>query len=353
MTATLISADRAWQQVLDRDVGADSEFVYAVRTTGIYCRPSCPSRRPRRDRVEFFVDPRLAEEAGYRPCRRCNPADPENAGSSVAARVQEALRLNPDHHTVESLAQQLGVTAQHIGRAFKRETGTTLRSYVKERRTARWREAIRSQPTLSRAVYEAGFGSPSRAYEGSEKKLGMTPGKYRAKGEGMQIEVSSTTTSLGKLVVAGTDRGICAVKIGDDPGAMMAELREEFSAADFRSSSPDFEDLVGEVVSRVEGAPPRRNIPVDVQATAFRLRVWDALTRIPVGETRSYQQLAADVGSPKGTRAVASACAQNPVAVVIPCHRVIRSDGSLGGYRWGPKRKEQLLERERGGAVRR
>ena len=344
------AADR-WRIVLARDRRFDGTFVYAVASTGIYCKPSCPSRRPRVDNVEFYAVPEAAERAGFRACRRCKPGDVHARDPRVelvrrACRHLEQYPASAD--TLPTLAKRVQTTAPRLIRAFRDILGVSPRQYRDAKRLALFKTALKRRSTVSPALYEAGFSSPSRVYERADRDLGMTPATYQRGGAGLEVRFTVVASSLGRLLVAGTARGICQVKLGDAAGPLEAELREEYTDADLRRDDGPLAGWTAAIVRHLEGQEPHLDLPTDVRATAFQRRVWDALKKIPCGETRSYSQLARAVGNPKATRAVARACATNPVAIVVPCHRVIREDGALGGYRWGVERKERLLNAERG-----
>lgn len=350
LTDTLMGPgpDAAWQAVVDRDRRFDGSFVYAVESTQIYCRPSCPSRKPRRDRVAFFVTPSAAELAGFRACRRCRPAD--QAGHSGAKTVALACRILEDRAgpmPLDELALAVGIAPSRLGRLFRRLTGVSPRAYGDGLRVDTLKTELRESPSVSRAVYAAGYGSGSRVYEGSAARLGMRPAEYRRGGERLSIRYATAASPLGTVVVAATDVGLCFVALGDDTSALVRRLHEEFPAASISSDDAGLSAETTAIIRMLEGREPAAELPLDVRATAFRLRVWQELQRIPRGETRTYAQLAEAVGNPAAVRAVASACAANPVAVVVPCHRVVRTDGTLGGYRWGLERKRALLAAER------
>jgi AraC family transcriptional regulator of adaptative response/methylated-DNA-[protein]-cysteine methyltransferase len=348
--------DRAWRALLQRDGTFDGRFVYGVTSTRIFCRPSCPSRHPRRDRVRFFAGPPEATAAGFRACKRCKPT---SDGVSDAERGVERARAFLDAHADERvslarLAKEAGVSAAHLQRTFKRIMGLSPREYSAARRRDRLRTALRSEGSVSRATFEAGYGSSSRVYERAHALLGMTPATYRKGGAGMEIRYTIVPSAYGRLLVGATDKGVAAVALGDSDTALVRELAGNFPDA-VRTRVDDGDDWLTGLVTRVAAAIKGPNgsrrkatpIPVDLAGTAFQWRVWKALTTIPAGETRTYQQLARSLGKPRAVRAVASACAANRLAVVVPCHRVIRTDGSLGGYRWGLPRKAALLEQER------
>lgn len=348
MTARSV-ADARWQAVQARDRAWDGRFVYAVRSTGIYCRPSCPSRRPHRQRVEFFDLPALAERAGFRPCRRCKP-DRGDLGDPTLALAQQVCRLideRPEGDVrLARLSAAVGRSPYYLHRAFKRVVGVTPRQYAASRRLARLKRELKAEDTVSRAQYAAGYGSSSRLYERADRDLGMTPGIYQRGGVGARIGYTVLETSLGALLVAGTERGLCAVRFGNQASALAEDLREEFPRAELVRDDPRVSLWARAVQAQVNGLKPSSLVPLDVQATAFQRRVWQELRRIPRGQTRTYGAIASAIGRPRAARAVARACASNPAAVVIPCHRVVREDGALGGYRWGLERKRELLKRE-------
>lgn len=337
-----------WDAVLDRDVAADGLFVYAVSSTGIYCRPSCPSRRPHRRNVRFFATPEIAESEGYRACRRCHP---RNAETDAVRRILTAQRYLDQHLdetvTLERLGEAVGLSPYHLQRSFKRVTGVSPRAWAGARRMERMKSRLKQGDTVSRATYDAGYSSPSRAYDESRARLGMTPGAYRNGGRGVAVRFTTVETALGAVLVAATERGVCSVMLGDDARKLETGLRREYPAARIERADDELQRWAGAVVARLAGEEAER-LPLDVRGTAFQWRVWEALQRIPRGETRSYAQIARDIGRPSAARAVARACATNQVAVVIPCHRVVREDGGLGGYRWGVERKRELLEAELG-----
>jgi AraC family transcriptional regulator, regulatory protein of adaptative response / methylated-DNA-[protein]-cysteine methyltransferase len=341
------AAARYWRATLARDSRADGSFVLAVRSTHIYCRPSCPARRPLRHNVTFFRTREEAEKQGYRPCLRCRPneiAGPvalvQRAASQLAESSEEGVRLG-------ALARTLGTTPATLRRAFLQVTGLKPRELAEALRVRRFKALLRAGKSIVDALYETGYGSPSRIYERSNAQLGMTPATYRKGGQGMKIGYTIAKSPLGKVLVAATERGVSAVYLGDAENTMIAELREEYPQAEIAPATDSFRRWVSEIVQRIEGKQPRMELPLDLQATAFQRRVWQELQRIPRGRTRTYSQVARSLGQPKAVRAVARACATNPVSVVVPCHRVIREDGALAGYRWGLSRKEQLLAQER------
>lgn len=345
MSLSASDASAAWHAVQQRDHSFDGRFVYAVSSTGIYCRPSCSSRRPTRSRVEFFDSPSAAERAGYRACKRCRPAAAESRIDEAVVRACAFLDRHPDQRiTLADLSREVGVSAFHLQRAFKKATGVSPRGYQDARRQKRLAERLRKGSSVSRATYEAGFGSSSRVYE---RSLGMTPGALRKGGEGQRIQYSVVASPLGRLLVAYTERGVCAVAIGDDDRALERGLRSDFPRADIRAAGSSIHEWIAAIVASVETGASS-SVPIDARGTAFQWRVWNALQRIPRGTTLSYSDVARRIGQPAAARAVARACATNPVALVIPCHRVVRGDGEPGGYRWGEERKRELLARERG-----
>lgn len=340
--------DEAWAAVIARDPAYADRFLYAVVTTGIYCRPGCASRAPRRENIRFFASAEEAEAAGFRPCKRCRP---DGARPSAAQRSIERARSYLDAHldetvTLEQLARVAHMSPHHLQRTFKRYTGLTPREYVQARRMARFKDRLRAGDTVSRATFEAGYGSASRIYEQADAHLGMTPAAYRRGGAGVRIRFATASTPLGWVLVAATERGVCAVRLGDDPATLVAGLRAEYPRADVARADDALHRWVEGIVAYLNGAGRLPDAPLDLQATAFRWRVWKALQEIPHGATRSYDEIATAIGAPGAARAVANACASNPVALLIPCHRVVRKDGSTSGYRWGPERKERLLRLE-------
>ena len=349
MATQALTDEGRWRGVLARDRSLDGSFVYAVRSTGIYCRPGCPSRRPRRVQVEFFPVPAAAERAGYRACRRCRPLEPLRGHPQVAL-VERACRLidaAAERPTLAGLAQALRVSPAHLQRTFTRLTGISPREYHDALRSGRLRQALRGGQGVSRALYSAGYGSPSRVYERRAAGIGMTPATYGKGGAGMTIHFTTRESSLGSVLVAGTDRGLCFVGLGDGPASLERSLAEEFPKATRLRDDQVLGGVVRAVLDRVRGAEPHGELPLDIRATAFQRLVWTALQRIPSGETITYAELARRIGKPTAVRAVANACARNNVAVVIPCHRAVRSDGGPGGYRWGTARKEALLQAEK------
>lgn len=334
--------------VASRDEHRDGVFVYGVRSTGIYCRPSCPSRRPDAKHVLLFALPEEAERAGFRPCLRCHPrGGGRDAQAEMIRRVCKEIETSEEGAGLRRLAAVAGLSAAYLQRMFRKAMGITPRQYADAIRAARLKSNLRKETDVTTALYEAGYGSASRVYEQSNAQLGMTPDTYRRGGRGMTISYTIADSALGRVLVAATNRGISAVSLGEDDARLIAALRAEYPHAEIRRGSGEHSEWVGAIVRHLSGSSPRLDLPTDVMATAFQRRVWEALRAIPYGATRTYSEMARALGLPKATRAVARACATNPAAIVVPCHRVVRKDGSLGGYRWGLKRKEQLLRQER------
>jgi len=336
-----------WQAVLSRDLSADGRFVYAVTTTGVYCRPTCPSRRPLRQHVVFFNAGSDAAIAGYRACRRCRPDQPV---SPAVARVERARRWMDTHgDTVPSLStlgKVAGISPWHLQRSFTKLYGVSPREYAAARRVERLKTSLKSGAKSADAVYEAGYGSPSRVYEAAPGALGMTPRTYRSGGKSAAIRYAIAASSLGRVLVAATPRGLCRIAIAATDDELTTILRDEFPAADVVRDDKGLTQATRAVVDLADGRAARE-IPTDVRGTVFQQRVWKALRQIPRGATRTYAELARAIGRPTATRAVARACATNPIALVVPCHRVVPASGGVGGYRWGGERKAQLLEGER------
>lgn len=335
-----------WHAVQARDVSADGQFVYAVTSTGIYCRPSCPSRRPRPDRVAYFPTPDAAEQAGFRACRRCHPRAAASASHEKVQRARAWIDAHPDTApSLARLARVAGASPWHLQRTFKRVLGLTPSEYARARRADRLKRALREGPVTD-AIYAAGFGSPSRVYEDPALGLGMTPGAYGKGGRGQRIHFTTFSTRAGAMLAAATDRGLCRVAIGDGPALLEQRLREEFPAAEVVRDAARLRPVAEALRAAAAGQPLHEALPLDVRATAFQRRVWRALQAIPAGQTRTYAEVAADIGRPTAARAVARACATNPVALAVPCHRVVPAAGGTGGYRWGSERKKKLLEQE-------
>ena len=345
----LFDDDPRWAQVLARSADAEGQFVYAVKSTGVFCRPTCPSRRPRRDQVRFFEHVGDAERAGFRACLRCKPdgARPVTDGAKAVARTAAYLRTHADETVaLPDLAALVGLSPSHLQRAFTAHTGVSPREFQAACRANRFRESLRQGRDVTTATYEAGYGSPSRVSAHKPTGLGLSPAAYRRRGEGVAIGYAVVPCSLGRLLVAATPTGVCAVRLGSADRPLVEELRREFPKARVSESAPPpgWTQAIARAVDGAPGAVP--GVPLDVQGTAFQWKVWKALQAIPAGQTRTYAEVAAAVGRPTAVRAVASACARNPVAVVVPCHRVVPKAGGIGGYRWGADRKRTLLGRE-------
>ncbi|GGB97441.1 bifunctional DNA-binding transcriptional regulator/O6-methylguanine-DNA methyltransferase Ada [Pseudoduganella buxea] len=345
---TYTTDDARWGAVQQRDGNADGQFWYAVRTTGVYCRPSCGARPALRANVTFHASMAEAESAGFRPCRRCKPDQPPLA-ERHAALVERLCRLidaADSELDLTSLAAAAGVSQFHLHRVFKAQTGITPKAYAAAGRQRRMQEKLVQQPSVTDAIYAAGFNSSGRFYAASQGALGMTPTAFRAGGQGATIRFAIAQCSLGAILVASTDVGICAILLGDDPELLARDLQDRFPKAELIGAEADYEQTVARVIGMVEAPELGLDLPLDVRGTAFQQRVWQALRTIPAGRTVSYTELARLIGAPASVRAVAGACAANAVAIAIPCHRVVRTDGSLSGYRWGVERKQALLERE-------
>lgn len=358
MRASAISAGRTltgrrWDAVKNRLRSADGTFVFAVRTTKIYCRPSCPARRPKPENILYFPSPREAEAAGYRACLRCRPnvaspnSDSARKVQQICARIDAALADNSEARlTLAELSRSLGASSHQIERLFQRILGITPRQYTDARRMAQLKSSLRNGEKVAMATYDAGFGSSSRLYERASSHMGMTPAAYRRGGEGMKIAYTIAPCTLGRVLVAATERGISAVYLGNDAAALEKALAREYPRAEIRRDSNGMAKWVGGVLDSLRGREPHAELPLDVHATAFQRRVWEELRRIPRGSTRTYSEVASAIGKPRAIRAVARACATNPVSIVVPCHRVIGKNGSLSGYRWGLERKRALLASE-------
>ena len=350
------STREMWKAVQGRDRSADGQFVYAVRSTGIYCRPSCPSRKPDRGQVLFFPLPQAAEGKGFRPCLRCRPRvarlrDPRVEAVARVCREIESRVASGEEATVglslAALGASAGMKSHQLERAFRRLIGVSPRQYADSQRILRLKSRLKEGDNVTTALYDAGFGSSSRLYERAPAQLGMTPATYRKGGAGMRIDYTIADSPLGRLLVGATPRGVSAVYLGAADQQLEAALRKEYPRAELRRDSPEnLRGWVEEILAHLRGREPHLDLPTDVQATAFQRRVWEELRRIPYGATRTYTEIARKIGRPRAVRAVARACATNPVSVVVPCHRVVREDGNLAGYRWGLERKRTLLEHE-------
>jgi AraC family transcriptional regulator of adaptative response/methylated-DNA-[protein]-cysteine methyltransferase len=351
-----LSLDDRWKALVERDVQARGEFVYGVLTTGVYCRPTCASRRPKRDNVRFFETAKEAEQAGFRPCKRCRPETSDWKPPQIRT-VLKACKMIDEAETppsLKDLAHASGLSAFHFQRLFKRVVGVTPKQYASERRASLLRKHLREGSTVTDAMYHAGFASSSRFYEKARATLGMKPSDYKNGAQDKRIRVAIVPCFLGHVLVAATAQGICAIDLGHNATGLKENLQRRFPKAEFQEAGPEFAVMISKVLTFLEDPHGRSlDLPLDIQGTAFQRRVWLALQEIPPGETVSYADIASRVGEPKAARAVAKACAANPVAVAIPCHRVVRANGQLGGFRWGVERKRALLERERKAAAQR
>ncbi len=333
-----------WPAVLARDSSQDGRFVFAVTTTGIYCRPSCPAKRPHSKNVRFFPTPSAAEQAGFRPCKRCNPNAPKQRDElvrKICAYLEDRLE---EPVTLENLSKEFGTSPFHLQRTFKDALGLSPREWAATRRLEKFKGDLRKAPSVTEALFKT-YGSSRQAYE-QARKLGMTPGEYRRQGGGLVIHYAVAPSPLGAILLAATDKGICKVALGDNPKTLERELFQEFPAAEFHQDGKKLSPWIWKILASLSGkASPA--LPLDLQATAFQKKVWEEARKIPAGKTRTYSDIARRLGKKSATRAVASALAQNPAALLIPCHRVVGKDGELRGYRWGLERKKKLLERER------
>lgn len=348
MERVVVQNDPRWAAVLARDTKADGQFYYSVKSTGVYCRPSCASRLPRPENVRFYSTYIEAEKAGFRPCKRCRPDRPSlkeqhvNAITSICRLIENSETLP----TLEELAAHAGLSMYYFHRVFKTITGLTPKAYASAHRTKRVRKILGHCDTVTDAILNAGYSSNSRFYEKSNQLLGMTPSNYRAGGVNTDIRFAIGECTLGSILVACTDRGICAIYLGDDPDKLLKDLQDQFPRSNLIGGDSEFEQLVATVVGFVEMPAIGLDLPLDIRGTAFQQQVWQLLRQIPAGMTVSYTEIAKRIGNPKAARAVARACAANTLAVVIPCHRVVKNDGDLSGYRWGVERKRELIKRE-------
>jgi AraC family transcriptional regulator, regulatory protein of adaptative response / methylated-DNA-[protein]-cysteine methyltransferase len=340
--------DPRWPRVQARDASADGSFFYSVATTGVYCRPSCGARPARPENVAFHLTTAEAEAAGFRPCKRCKPDQPPKAARDAAlvAKVCRMIEAAEEPPPLDALARSAGLSAHHFHRMFKAVTGVTPRAYAAAHRADRLRQGLDGGGSVTEAIYDAGFNSAGRFYEQSDALLGMTPGRYRAGGAGAEIRFAVGQSSLGAILVAQSDKGVCAILMDDDPDALVRDLQDRFPKAALIGGDEAFEAMVARVVGLVEQPGLGLDLPLDVRGTAFQQRVWQALRAIPAGTTATYRDIAETIGQPRAVRAVAGACAANALAIAIPCHRVVRNDGSLSGYRWGVERKAALIARE-------
>jgi AraC family transcriptional regulator of adaptative response/methylated-DNA-[protein]-cysteine methyltransferase len=346
--ATTIERDPRWVAMLARDVQADDTFYYAVTTTGIYCRPSCPARKPQPDSVHFYTTQAEAEQAGFRPCKRCQPQQPTLADqyASLVSKACHFITEAEEEPDLDTLARHVGVSPYHFHRIFKAITGVTPHAYVVAQRTQKVRQQLTTSDTVTDAIYDAGYCSSGHFYDTSNEILGMTPSHFRAGGAQTTIRFALGECSLGSILVATSERGVCAILLGDDPDLLLRNLQDQFPHARLIGGEQEFEHLVATVVGLVEAPAVGVELPLDIQGTAFQQRVWQALRQIPAGSTVSYAEIARRIGAPQSSRAVAQACSANRLAVAIPCHRVVRTDGTLSGYHWGVERQRALLERE-------
>jgi AraC family transcriptional regulator of adaptative response/methylated-DNA-[protein]-cysteine methyltransferase len=342
-------ADEArWEAVRRRDKAFDGAFVFAVRTTGVYCRPSCASRAAKRENVSFYSSPEAADKAGYRACKRCRPdrLGAPDPNAEAVRRACETIAAAEEAPKLADLAARAGMSPFHFHRLFKTVTGVTPKGYAAQTRARRAADSLRTADTITGAIYDAGFNSSSRFYESAAARLGMTPSAVRRGGEGEAIRFAIGEASLGAVLVAATDKGVCAITLGDDPDVLARELQDRFPRAELVGGDAAFERMVAAVIGLIEAPAKSLDLPLDIRGTAFQERVWRALRAIPPGRTATYAEIAKAVGQPKAVRAVAQACAANPLAVAIPCHRVVRTDGDVSGYRWGVERKRALIARE-------
>jgi AraC family transcriptional regulator of adaptative response/methylated-DNA-[protein]-cysteine methyltransferase len=348
LNATKTLDDPRWQSVLTRNKSADGTFVYAVSTTGIYCRPSCPARLARPEHVSFYLSPNHAEAAEFRACKRCKPNQCRalDINTEKVAQACRLLETSVDTPNLEALAENVGLSKYYFQRLFKSITGVTPKAYAQAHRSQKLREQLGEGKSVTDSIYAAGYNTNSRFYAESNKVLGMTANEFRKGGLNTAIKFAVGECSLGNILVAQSDRGICAIQLGDDPTLLLQELEDRFPHAELIGADKDFEKIIALVVGFVEAPTQYLNLPLDIRGTAFQQRVWQALTEIPLGTTASYSEIAQRIGAPKSFRAVAMACGANSLAVIIPCHRVVRNDGSLSGYRWGVERKKILLDNE-------
>ena len=345
-----LDEEQCWHAVLSRDAQADGTFVFAVRTTGIYCRPSCPARRPHREHVTFFRFPQGASAEGFRPCRRCHP-EQAHLVEPQAELIEQVCRYIETHldaplHLAD-LSQQFHLSPYHLQRTFKRIKSVTPRQYVESCRLRQFKVRLQEGESVTGAFYDAGYQSSSSVYARTPTQLGMTPTAYRSGGKGMRIGYTVVESPLGYVLLAATERGVAAVRFGDSEHDLETDLIREYPKADLRRDDEQLRPWVTLLLHSLQGQPSQQAVPLDVQASTFQWKVWQALRAIPIGQTRSYHEIAQAIGQPTAARAVAQACASNPVAVFIPCHRVVRNNGQPGGYRWGVERKQQLLEKEK------
>jgi AraC family transcriptional regulator of adaptative response/methylated-DNA-[protein]-cysteine methyltransferase len=355
----MLNQEKCWTSVQQRDRNEDGKFFFGVMTTGVYCRPSCPARQPLRKNVRFYETPDAAERDGLRPCLRCRPLASIGADPN-ADRIREVCRYIESHSDEElrltDLAKMANLSPFHFQRSFKAIAGVTPKQYTEAARLKTFKGGLRKSKDVTEALYDAGYGSSSRVYERADTRLGMTPNQYRQGGRNLTITHATIQSPVGLLMMAATDRGVCFVRFGESETALLDELKREYPQSKIekmrRPHHPEFEKWAAALSAHLEGSQPHVDLPLDIRATVFQMRVWHYLQSIKYGEVQSYAEVAAGIGQPSAHRAVANACAANPVAVVIPCHRVIRGTGELGGYRWGMARKRVLIDRERAAAAR-
>lgn len=341
-----IENDPRWAAVIAHDRSQDGRFVYSVATTGVYCRPSCGARRPRPENVGFHADAAVARAAGFRACKRCRPDEGRDRQGEAVAAACRAIETAETPPSLDELASVTGLSPHHFHRVFKAATGVTPRQYAAGRRAERVRKALGREETVTAAVFDAGFNSSGRFYANAPQALGMSPRAWRDGGRGERITFAVGETSLGSVLAARSQQGVCAILMGDDPDALVRDLQDRFPRAELTAGDREFDATLARVAAMVERPERGLDLPLDVRGTAFQQRVWRALQAIPPGETANYSALAQRLGEPKAVRAVAGACAANPLAIAVPCHRVVRLDGDLSGYRWGVERKRALLDRE-------
>jgi AraC family transcriptional regulator, regulatory protein of adaptative response / methylated-DNA-[protein]-cysteine methyltransferase len=358
MTNVNLNEEELWSAVQNRDAGRDGEFFYGVMTTGVYCRPSCNSRRALRKNVRFFTTAEAAEQAGLRPCKRCRPTGASaNVLNQVVHELARKIEAEPElKFSLAQLAKRAGYSPFHLQRSFKAIIGSSPKEYQTAARVRMLKKELRNEAPVADAIYQAGFGSGSRVYEKADGQLGMTPSEYRSGGKGLTLSYATGHTPLGLMMIGATDRGICFLQFGDSDATLLGDLKQQFPAATVQpmpdSSRAEFESWIAALNRHLRGIEPRLDLPLDVRGTAFQLIVWRYLQKVPYGEVRSYSEVAAAIGKPSAARAVAQACATNSVALLIPCHRVVRGTGELGGYRWGVQRKRVLLDTERAASKR-
>jgi AraC family transcriptional regulator, regulatory protein of adaptative response / methylated-DNA-[protein]-cysteine methyltransferase len=349
MTALTADRDPRWHSIVARDRTADGSFFFSVASTGVYCRPSCPARRPKVENVGFHASAKAAEAAGFRACKRCRPDRPEvwQQNAQIISEICRLIETAEEMPNLDALARKAGFSPYHFHRVFKAATGVTPRNYALAHRARRLREELANGASVTAAIHGAGYGSASRFYENSDRVLGMRPTEYRSGGINTEIRYAVGDSSLGKILVARTDRGVCAIFLDDDSDTMIGELNRRFPKARIVAGGAEFEDILAKIVAFAEMPQTGIDLPLDLQGTAFQQRVWNALRDIPAGETRTYGEIARKIGVPDAVRAVGTACGANHVSLAVPCHRVIGASGALTGYRWGVARKKTLLERER------